>query len=97
MLSPVPVLGGKGGLSSPSMRFCTGFLTVEFELAIERLGGGGWGLRSLSRAGSSRYLCCVGSGEAVEPVADVLLEGTGLERSEGFLLGIGGGPALRRT
>jgi hypothetical protein len=82
VLKPVPVLGGSGGLSSPSIRLPTGFLS-----AIERLGGGGCGCAfCISGDGSSRYCACGGG-------VDVL----GFDSNEGFLVGMGGGAALRRT
>lgn len=46
-------------------------------------------LRLGSGSGSSRYRCGEGVGEAVPVFV--------LERSEGFLFGIGGGAGLRRT
>lgn len=67
-LSPVPVLGGSGGLSSLSARFRTGFLAADAGgVAIERRGGGGCGcaLRA-SGEGSSWYECVGGDGENEE-------------------------------
>lgn len=80
------------------MKFWTGGLlaaaAAELELAIERLGGGGDAASGLLSASgeeeSLRYRCVGGGGVEVEG-------GIAFERSEGFLLGIGGGPGLRRT
>jgi hypothetical protein len=63
-LKPVPVRGGSaGGLSSPSIRFGTGFLAPTLPaVAILLLG-----------SGSSRYPC--GGGVALEPLALLNNEG----------------------
>lgn len=89
VLPPVPVRGGKAGFSkSSSIRFCTGFLVKLGGGAIDRLAVG---CRCAldSSGGSSRYRC---GGGAYDGPGEGLLE-----RSEGFLLGTGGGAGFRRT